>query len=251
MTRIEEFGEVLGRALQPMTERVAKWRHSRVFHPVGKVLRAEVVPLVARPTDGLQSEALHRLGQRVSGPALVRFSGAWWKRREWIDALGCAIRMRATDTPSADPEPGDQDLLFATIRFPVTTLLAPLSTEQHDFLGNYYYAVSPFDADDVGRVKLRLAPTRHPTQGENRFDRLERAAKDGSAAFRLELKLRRPASGWQAVADVRLHEPVDVDQRALRFWPFRDGRGIHPRGLVHAMRRGAYLGSYHGRDSLH
>jgi hypothetical protein len=50
-------------------------------------------------------------------------------------------------------------------------------------------------------------------------------------------------SDWEPVAKVRLVEPVVVDQRRLRFNPYLDGRGIHPRGFVHWLRLGAYAGS--------
>jgi hypothetical protein len=45
------------------------------------------------------------------------------------------------------------------------------------------------------------------------------------------------------VARIHLLEAVDVDQDLLRFSPFRAGRGIVPRGFVHALRRGAYTAS--------
>jgi hypothetical protein len=250
MKPTETVGDIFGRVLAPVTAAVARARRARMFHPVGIVLRAEVVPLVRDTHDGADL-ALDQVAARISGPALVRLSSAWWKRREWIDALGCAVRFRSTKKLSPEPAPGDQDLLFATIRFPATTLLAPLTTHQHDFLANHYYAVSPLDVEGAGRAKLRLAPTRHPTQARGRPAKLEQALDEGHAAFRFELKARRPSSGWQAIAELRLVERVDVDQRALHFWPFRDGRGFHPRGFVHALRRGAYKGSYAGRDSLH
>ena len=84
------------------------------------------------------------LARRLEGAALIRLSTAWWRGgKEWIDALGLAMRLGRE--PSVEAHEGDQDLLFATIRRPWTTLLAPLTTEQHDFLANDYYAVSPFD----------------------------------------------------------------------------------------------------------
>ncbi len=251
MVGSEQVGEVLGRALAPLTQRVAEARHSRMFHPVGRVLRAEVIPMVAQVPERSVTDArsLDLVAARIAGPALVRLSSAWWKRREWIDVLGCAVRLRSSPELTAEASPGDQDLLFATVRFPITTLLAPLTTEQHDFLGNHYYGVSPFEVEPVGRVKLRIAPTRHPAQRGSRDELLTRALAERSAAFTFEVKTR--FSGWRPLAEIRLLEEVDVDQQALRFEPFRDGRGFEPRGFVHALRKGAYAGSRRGRDRVH
>jgi hypothetical protein len=40
---------------------------------------------------------------------------------------------------------------------------------------------------------------------------------------------------------------VELDQEALRFDPFRDGRGITPVGFVHSMRKLTYLASQRAR----
>jgi hypothetical protein len=211
-----------------------------VFHPEGAVYAADVAPAGADLTA---------LGQRLAGPALVRMSTATWRGgREWIDVLGCAIRFRRTDSPSAEPEPGDQDLLLATVRNPWTTLLAPLTTKQHDFLRNDYYAVSPFSVDGVSpRVKLRAVARRDghgvlaPGPGLSRGARLDLDVRDGRAV--LELQARPGRGEYTPVARIALRERVDVDQEKLRFSPFRDGRGIRPRGFVHALRLGTYSAS--------
>lgn len=220
-------------------------RRSRLFHPVGVVLRASVVGL---HRDGPLGQAARAL----EGPALVRLSSAWWKRREWIDALGFAIRFRGTGEVSPAPAAGDQDLLFATIRFPLTTLLAPLTTRQHDFTANHYYAVSPFEVPGVGRAKLRLAPPPAPPggAGATREERLRAAVASGEASFQLQLRRRPPRGSWEPLCQVHLVEEVALDQEALAFWPFRTGRGVVPRGFVHALRRGAYAGGQRARGQV-
>jgi len=225
----EIVGRALGFVLAPLTGGVSLVRRSRMFHPEGVVYRAEVAPLSADPAS-----------PRLAGPALVRFSGAWWKRREWPDVLGLAIRF---GDPGA-PAPDDQDLLFATIRRPWTMPFAPLATHVHDYLANDYYGVSPFDVAGLGRRYLRIVPTRGAAgRADDRASRL--AAEVARGAVRLELQVSvTPRIGYTPFAELRVVSPLGgVDQAALRFSPFRDGRGIVPRGLVHAMRLGAYRAS--------
>ncbi len=222
-------GRALGFVLAPLTGGVSLVRRSRMFHPEGVVYRVEVTPLSADPAS-----------PRLAGPALVRFSGAWWKRREWPDVLGLAIRF---GDPGA-PAPDDQDLLFATIRRPWTMPFAPLATRVHDYLANDYYGVSPFDVAGLGRRYLRIVPTRGAAgRAGDRASRL--AAEVARGAVRLELQVSvTPRTGYTPFAELRIVSPLGgVDQAALRFSPFRDGRGIAPRGLVHAMRLGAYRAS--------
>ena len=200
-----------------------------MFHPEGTTYRGQVQPLPG-PYPGF--------ARRLEGPALVRLSTAWWRRaKEWIDVLGVAVRLGRD--PSANPDPGDQDLLFATIQHPWTMPFAPFTTEQHDFLANDYYAVSPFDVAGVGRTKLRLVSA-HPRrlQSRDRGERLAEAVRRGDAWFRLELRVEKR---WVQVAQITLVEEAVVDQERLRFSPFRDGKGITPRGFVHGLRRATYL----------
>src|SRR5581483_3247415 len=135
MDRAERAGVWAGWLLAPLTGTLSLLRRARMFHPEGAVYRARV-ETVPGPYA--------MLGRRLEGPALARLSTAWWRSgKEWLDALGIAIRVGRD--PGAEAKRGDQDLLFATIRSPWTTPFAPLTTEQHDFLANDYYGVSPFE----------------------------------------------------------------------------------------------------------
>ena len=95
------FGIASGLALAPLTALGSYVRRSRVFHPCGVCLRG-----TARAAGA--TAALHEAGTRLEGPVLVRFSGAWWKRYEWPDVLGCALRFGA-DGVGPEPRVGDQD----------------------------------------------------------------------------------------------------------------------------------------------
>jgi hypothetical protein len=237
MTTFERVGRAAGWLLAPMTGTLSLLRQARMFHPEGTVYRA-AVEAVPGPYANV--------ARRIEGPALARLSTALWRSgREWPDALGFALRIGRE--PGIEAKPGDQDLLFATIRFPWTLPFSPLSTRQHDYLANDYFAVAPFEVEGVGRAKLRLRGPR-PTglQGDDRGEKLQNAIQRGEAVFRFELFVN---GRWEAIATVRLEERVELDQAALRFWPDRAGRGFVPRGFVEAMRKGTYFLSQAARPA--
>jgi hypothetical protein len=226
--------------MAPVFAGVAAMRRARVFHPEGALFRATVNPLVVDGADGALAAAL-------SGEAMVRLSTALWRGgREWIDILGCAIRFRSERVPSVIPAAGDQDLLCATLRTPLTMLLAPTTTHWHDFLENDYYAVSPFSVEGLGRVKLRVVTQRVRLPGRDRDERLQMAVEGGLASLRLEW---RPTGqrAWRPLCAIRLLQRLDLDQEVLRFDPFRSGRGLRPAGFVHYLRPAAYRASQWAR----
>lgn len=229
-----------GALLAPWTGLVSWARRGRMFHPVGTVFSADVQSVADDPTA-------RALAGRLEGPALVRWSSAWWKRREWRDVLGCAIRF--THEPlRAHARDGDQDLLLATIRRPWTMLLSPLTTNHRDFLANDYYAVSPFVVDGLGRVEWRLRPEVPSPDADSRASRLAAAAR-GPARLVLEYAPYRPPwriadeSPFSPLVRVELREIAEVDQNTLRFDPFRADRGIVPVGFVQWLRRATYATS--------
>jgi hypothetical protein len=249
-TLAEHAGTLVGLLLAPFTALVSAARRARTFHPEGVVYRGVVGP-VAEAEGG----PFAALARRLEGPVIARASTALWRGgREWMDALGLALRFRdGGEAPaSAEPSEGDQDLLFATIRHPWTTPFAPLTTRVHDFLANDYYAVSPFFADGVGRVEFRLVSPRTArpgAPGARRDELLARDVAEGRACFELEVRALERGAPWTPVAVVRLVERVSIDDDALRFSPFREGRGIRPVGFVHALRRAAYAASQQARPS--
>jgi hypothetical protein len=201
--------------------------------------------------------ALAAAAARLDGDAIVRFSSALWRgRKELPDVLGLAIRIQGPRPLRAEPQPGDQDILFATIRRPYTTLLAPLTTDPHSFLRNDYYGVSPFEIEGLGRVSLRVVSPRAAADDKRRAagahklgrdEELRRAVERGTATFSLEARRRKLGSTWQPVASIHLVARASIDQAALRFWPFQADRGVVPRGFVHALRRGVYWASQRAR----
>lgn len=239
----ERVGRLAGLGLAPLTATLSAVRQSRLFHPSGVLYWAKVTPLAAAPPWGV-------VARRLTGPAVVRLSGAWWKRHEWPDVLGCAIRFTSGRSVSATPRDDDQDLLLATVRRPWTLPWSPLTTEHHDFLANDYYGVSPFVVPGHdGLAEWRLSPECLAPDDDRRERRLARAVARGSAGFRLEARPYRRRlrfardNRFMPVSRIVLIAPLDLDQEALRFDPFRAGRGIEPAGLVHALRIHTYAAS--------
>jgi hypothetical protein len=230
----ERLGTALGRAIAPLFATTSRGRHARTFHPRGDLAR---ITVEAMPVG---DEALARLGRALTGEGIARFSNAFWKVAAWPDALGCAIALH-------EPK---QHLLFATIKRPWTTLLAPFSTHVENYLANDFFAVSPFRAPSLDRIWLRLHPEHAPPPG--RHDWRERRARlqaaIASKAANLELAASpRPRGPFTAFARVTVLELYGADPPALVFDPFENGRGLEPVGFIHALRKGAYAGSWRGR----
>lgn len=192
-----------------------------------------------------------RVAKRLGPHVLARFSTALWRGdAEHLDVLGIALRFHAAPAPTELPVAGDQDLLFATIRSPLTMMLSPLFTNAHDFLANRYWAVAPFELDGIEhRVELRLVPEDPPAGHGSRTERLLAAVRAKSAVFSLQA---RRSLHWRqhTIATITLDEPLALDQSALRFDPFAVGAGIRPVGLVHAIRHAAYGASQRARASI-
>jgi hypothetical protein len=238
------LGVATGWVAGPLFELVSFVRQARTFHPRGPTMHAVVTRDDAAPVE------LHPLAERLLGTALVRFSGALFKHAEGVpDVLGCALRFRRSDYDTAEPAEDDQDLLFATIRRPWTMPFSPLTTHVRDYLDNDYFAVSPFDAGLARRVYFRLHPSHRSgdTSGP-RGDRLEHEVELGEAALSLEVS-DGPFGPWAPLVVVSLDRRADIDGEALRFQPFRAGRGLRPQGFVHALRDGVYSLSQRGRPA--
>lgn len=238
MTRSDIAGWAVGLALSPLTGLLSAARRSRMFHPTGLVCSASVEPA---PNLGAGAASV---AERLAGPALLRWSSAWWKRGEHIDVLGCAIRF--TRGPlGVEPRSGDQDLLLATIQRPWSLPAAPWTTRFHDFLGNAYFGVSPFEVPPLGRIEWRLRAEPAEGPGGDRRQRLEHAITTRAGLW-LEWapypgSLTRPESSrFVPLLRLQLTGWLELDQRQLRFDPFRCGRGLTPVGFVHHIRRAAY-----------
>lgn len=228
----ERTGDIAGKLLGVATGATSFIRRSRMFHPRGITYLAQV--------ETIRNE--------LSLPpfALLRFSSAWWKDEEWMDVLGVAIRFSESPDFIAQAKEGDQDLLFATIQSPWTLPFAPLTTRFHDFLDNEYFAVTPFSQGRHAEqlFKLSLHSLYPSPAGKSREHRLDSAVAESRAIFELRmLNLNHRSQNWRSVASIQLKHRFAIDQARLRFDPFRTGRGIVPRGLVHHLRIGAYSAS--------
>jgi hypothetical protein len=239
----DSAGLAAGELLAPLTGVGSELRHARLFHPRGVTLLARAFPVSA-------SGPYHAAGARLAGGVLVRFSSGWWKRHEWPDVLGCALRFTKANPPSARPDAGDQDLLLATIRHPLTTVLAPLTTNVKDYLANDYFGVSPFRVDPLGEVTLRLVPERRPSMGHTRDARLLFAMLNRTVRMVLEARPRHHGASYEAVAIVELLEPFGLKDEVLRFDPFQTDRGFEPVGFVHHLRVAAYKASQLARNAF-
>jgi hypothetical protein len=227
----EALGEAIGQLWAPAVAAITKSRRARMFHPSGHTFVGRV-----EAVDG----PLSALGRDLEGDVLARLSSALWRGGwEHFDVLGLALRFRRTGGPRFDERahPGDQDLLTATIRSPLTMLGAPFVTDASDFVGNTYWAVSPFE-HEVGRVELRVVPIDPPADHSGtRTERLRTAVEAGRAAWSLQAR-RTLTLRWYTVARIQLTEPIDLDQARLAFDPCRGA--LRPVGLVHAIRRAVY-----------
>jgi hypothetical protein len=224
--------------MAPAAAALSRWRRARVFHPEGHTFAG-----YSTVADG----PFHELGRELAGRVLARCSAALWREWEHLDVLGMALRLRPGLGADLDetPEVGDQDLLTATIRSPLTMLASPLFTDATDFACNKYWAVSPFE-HEIGRVELRLSPAGcvAPAEPGNRVQRLAAAVADGQAIWWLQAR-KTLTLRWHKVLRIQLDHPVDIDQEALAFDPFRGV--LRPVGVVHAIRRAVYDASQHAR----
>jgi len=237
-------GSALGWLIGPVFGAVSLLRHARTFHPTGPVYHARV-----RVDPGTPRE-LQPLARTLTGRALLRFSGALWKHAESVpDVLGCAIRLRRNEAETPEAASDDQDLLFATIKRPWTMPFSPLTTHVHDYLANDYFAVSPFDAGLSQPVYLRVRPERRDTPADgSRNERLAASVDRGDAVLHVEAS-DGPSGPWRPLNEIRLERAAEIDGEALRYAPFRDGRGLHPHGFLHALRRGVYAMSQSTRPA--
>lgn len=234
------LGELVGATWAPFVAGLSALRHARMFHPRGVLYRGRVTVAAATPWPDA--------AQRLSGHLLMRLSSAWWKRREWPDVLGIAVRFTRREQPSVEPTADDQDLLFATTTRPWTLPFAPLTTKVHDFFANDYYGVAPFAVDGIGRAMLRLVPLGHAPIAGDRQAKLAHAVAADAARWQLEVRPEH-ARGWSPLAELRLLANVteQLDQRRLRYSPFRAARGFVPVGFVQGLRRATYAASQEAR----
>ena len=206
------LGYLMGYPLGIITGSISFIRASRMFHPQGIVVQAKVKNLWKEKIEFPED-------------AIIRFSSAWWKHKEWRDALGIAIRFGNI-----------QDLLLVSFKHAWQTPISPMLTKYKDFFSNDYYAVAPFK---VGRelVYFKMTPQEHGPATENRTTSLFKNIHH-HAGWRLFIRIKDRE--WIPLADITLQDVIDVDQERLKFDPFLNGLGINPEGFIHYLRVGTY-----------
>ncbi len=222
MNTYEQLGKACGYALGLLTASISYARRSRMFHPKGLLVEVEV------------SDATNTFPPF----AMARLSSGWWKEKEWPDALGIALRFSEEPITGVHPKARDQDLLLVSFSSPLQLPIAPLLTRFKNFMSNDYFGVAPFEfRDEV--VKFKLAPKRRVQRSGTRREKFLQDMSSGTAEFTLYKKALQ-AESWEPVADLKFGDVLNLDQEALRFFPFHAGLGIRPRGFLQYLRIGTY-----------
>jgi hypothetical protein len=182
-----------------------------------------------------QVEVRHPSAAALEGSAILRFSGAIWRRERAPDLLGLAIRFSV-----------EQDLLLVTFLQLIELPTALLRADPHDFLANLYTGGAPFEVAGLGRVRLQARPERPSVAGPDRAERLLRTAQQGLATLHLEAV----PSGRSPVplALLRVGDRLDLTDEETKFHPFHTGGGLVPVGFVHDLRRHVYPASHKARS---
>lgn len=235
----EFIGTALGWAAGPLFALTSALRRARTFH-LGRGVRRG--GRRARRRGGRRAAPRPRaralLQRPVEGPSgapgRARLRGALSPRRGRLDRGG---RRRPGPPLRDDPAALHHPLRAAhhgRARLPRQRLLRGVPLP---------------DVPGLGLAYLRLRPAARPAASTApRAERLRKAVARGEASLVLEAR-RAWRWRWAPIARVSLREPVAVDQEALRFSPFRAGRGVVRRGLVHGLRRGVYALSQWARPA--
>jgi hypothetical protein len=265
------LGALVGAALGVPAFLVAILRRGRPVHHDGVVLRAELLP---------RDE---RVGPRLAGRALVRFSGAFADQAGQSDVLGVLIRWlpqggaargvtdgatdQATDAHNDDASAGDQDVLLGTFESFRTAARDRAATNAGDYLSNRYSTVTPWWVAGVGPSVLRLAPAHGVSDrrvdaaapelasgpdasastanaAATRLQRLDEAIAAGRARFIMTLERGQSST---EIAELRVLSASPIEGRLLRASMFRTRRKLHPVGFRNGIRATLYPLSQLGR----
>lgn len=239
MTVREDLGLGFGKVLSAATYIGSALRDARIFHPEGELLRS----VAEIETD---DPLLKRVARKLSGPALLRFSAGIFRDEEsHFDILGCALRLGWKPQKPLD-EHGVQDLVLGTFKSILTLPFAPLTTNTHDYLANIYYSVTPYRAEQLGKVEFRLQGEGSEQEGK-RTDNLHKALEGDGGVMHLQIRREAWMATWEPLLTIRLQEVVTFPDERLFFTPFHDGKKIHPVGFINYIRKKTYDASRAGR----
>lgn len=221
----EKLGHIGGYFLGVFTGSVSFIRQSRIFHPQGQTFLVEV--------ESLRPDIL-----KLHPYALMRLSSAIWKRQEWLDTLGLALRFSPEPHFLPLPKESDQDLLFATFDSSWKIFWSPLLTQYHDYLANEYYSIAPFSTFNYTECYFKLVPKGESLARGSREKKIRKALSSGQGQF--TLMIREKNKDWIGIAKLKMKKEIPIDQEALRFNPFQTGLGVLPIGYIQYLRIGAY-----------
>ncbi len=219
-------------------------RGARFFHPSGVVYSGW-----ALPASGIDNVAEAQVAARLAGAVVVRFSGGLFKsdgRGVRRDSLGLGMRFHCQPGPcSTDGSRGCQDLFLVSFRSFRAMAHDIMATNPNDYLANTYWTVVPYEVEGLGRVSLRITPSRVGASGKARDERLEDAVRAGMARLRLEVA-PLGTDDYRPLAELRLQEWVDWEE-ALHLSPRASGSGLRPIGFLQGLRVAPYAASYLAR----
>ena len=206
---------------------LSRERRHRIFHPIGRAYRCEIVVLAETPVAP---------AGRYSG--FVRFSRGIGLPRPLPDVLGLALRIE-----NAHEAGHHQDVLLAST-FPrrrACYLPIPVTT----FFGTTFSSLLPYRLGGNLALLLARAPAR-PSLVLEPLEELDRAAAAGPVAF--DLAVAPAGAPWPRVATVTVVERLAEEEASrLRFNPYNTGTEAIPVWLPNRLRDPAYRGSQEGR----
>ncbi|MCY1080169.1 hypothetical protein [Archangium lansingense] len=217
-------------------------RKARFFHPSGVVYSA-----MAWPASSLSSVASVEVAERLSGAALVRFSGGLFKqkgKRVKRDSLGLGVRFYGQPGPCQTNARGGQDLFLVSFHSFAAIARDIKATDCGDYLANTYWSITPYEVEGLGRVSLRITAS-GSGEGTARNERLEDAVRAGEVSLRLEMA-PWGTDDYQPLAELRLDRRMDLEDE-LRLTPRASGGGLRPTGFLQGLRVAPYAASHLAR----
>jgi hypothetical protein len=217
------IGMIIGAILGFFIFWISLIRGARAVHAEGVLVRAELTSLDAV------------VGPTLTGPAIVRLSGAFGGEKGVHDILGLELRLQKR---AADPSEGDQDLVFGTFNSFRTAAVDKAHTDAGDYLANTFSSVTPWWTTALDRaVTFHLTPPAPGARGRgiDRVGRLEADLAAKTARFKI-------LADEQEVAELNLLSRLDDsnDAASLRVSMFRCGRKIRPLGARNGIRAIVY-----------
>jgi hypothetical protein len=222
------MAQVAGWSLGAVLGVVAGVRGGKAVHPRGVVYDARLLV----PGGGVAPPAAELLSRQGEHRAVVRFSRSVGLPRPIPDLLGLAIRV----LDSYGPGEHQDFLLVSSADRPVLHyVFLPASDVQQ----RPYTSALPYQAGSELFLVGALPDHRSPRpDGNNEFERLERAAYTGQLRF--QLAVAAPKGRFQPLAELRIGARLPHEADALRFNPWNTGGGIEPAGVLNGARDRAY-----------